>query len=158
VHALEATVYAIAAHGNAAAVGSKAAAKRQLYDERRETLLVVREGDRADGRLIWDGTKVLEAVVEFGVQMNQPRSANREMAMEVLQDGLAHVGLPAIGYPRPAGVPGGQRDWVDDVLSRNNFETALQRMRQDQSPGYDAWRGVTLKWAPEWMRARYHQT
>jgi hypothetical protein len=36
VHALEATVYAIAAHGNAAAVGSKAAAKRQLYDERRD--------------------------------------------------------------------------------------------------------------------------
>eukprot|EP00966_Prymnesium_polylepis_P282261 6522476-Prymnesium_polylepis.1 len=73
--------------------------------------------------------------------MNQPRSANGDMATEVLQDGLTHVGLPAFGHPRPDGAPGGPRDWVDDVLSRNNFETALQRMRQDQSPGYDAWRG-----------------
>ena len=75
------------------------------------------------------------------------------MAMEVLRNGLVHVGLPAVGYPRPAGTPTDGRDWVDDVLSRNNFEAALQRMRQDQSPGYDGWRGVTLKWAPEWMRA-----
>jgi hypothetical protein len=49
VHALEATIYAIAAHGNAAAVGSKAGVRRQLYDERRETLSVVARGTAPTG-------------------------------------------------------------------------------------------------------------
>ena len=110
---------------------------------------MVREGDRADGRLLSEPQAVLDAVREFGVRMNKVRPAAEDIGIWLLKAAGLDVQPETAGLAEGA-APGD--DWVMEALSEEIFAGVVQGQRRDKALGADGWGGILLKWAPLWMQ------
>ena len=114
---------------------------------REAPLSVVREGDSPTGDYIHESSRVLEKVRGFAVKMNVRRTYSREGVAWLLR-WCGVVAAPAREVTDPDA-------WVVELMSDDVFHGTLQRCRAQQGVGYDGFRCVLLRWAPEWAQRLY---
>ena len=108
-------------------------------------LEVVRAGDHPAGELISEPASVLRAVKEFAQTMNKVRAYCVPLAVDLL---AAATTCPIEHRNDAAGN-------MDELFNEETFARSIRRLRSDTGLGIDGWRGITLRWAPEWMRQAY---
>ena len=125
----------------------------------------VHEDDDPDKPLISDPQRVLKALAEFSEKMNEPRTSNVAVTMDLMRaagwrvngDGARPQGQGCGAQEAPkAATPDAER-WQTavDIFTEDAFDQALSRMRVRQAVGVDGWRGVLLRWSTGWARDAY---
>ena len=128
------------------------------------SIAAVHEEDDPDKPLITDPRRVLDAVAEFSRRMNEPRTSNVAVTIDLMRgagwhvegDGAQPQGQADQGQPGAGGAirPACWRA-AAELFTEDTFDQALARMRVRQAVGTDGWRGVLLRWAEGWARSAY---